>query len=54
MEQTPLLKEGEIKMQHTESTVVSVSEKDYADFIDMAVHDLDAPLTKTHRFILSV
>jgi signal transduction histidine kinase len=46
MEQTPFLKEGEIKMQHTGSAVTSVSEKDYADFIDMAVHDLDAPLRK--------
>lgn len=46
MEQTPFLKEGEIKIQHTGSAVTSVSEKDYADFIDMAVHDLDAPLRK--------
>ena len=45
MEQTPFLKEGEIKVQH-QSTPISALEKDYADFIDMAVHDLDAPLRK--------
>ncbi|MEI9807008.1 MAG: ATP-binding protein [Bacteroidota bacterium] len=45
MEQTPFLKEGESKTQKL-STRDSVLEKDYADLIDMAVHDLDAPLRK--------
>jgi light-regulated signal transduction histidine kinase (bacteriophytochrome) len=45
MEQTPFLKEGEINMQQ-QSAAVSALEKDYAEFIDMAVHDLDAPLRK--------
>jgi light-regulated signal transduction histidine kinase (bacteriophytochrome) len=50
MEQTPFLKEGEIKMPHQDAAG-SVLEKDYADFIDMAVHDLDAPLRKLSLLI---
>jgi light-regulated signal transduction histidine kinase (bacteriophytochrome) len=51
MEQTPLLKEGEIGMQHQGATSLSALEKDYAEFIDMAVHDLDAPLRKLSLLI---
>lgn len=45
MEKTPLLKEEEIVMQQ-KSVTVNPFERDYADLVDLAVHDLDAPLRK--------
>ena len=44
MEKMPYPKERESMMQQNGS--VSDFEKEYADFIDLAVHDLDAPLRK--------
>ncbi|MFI5132182.1 MAG: ATP-binding protein [Chitinophagales bacterium] len=45
MEKTPYLKEQETVMQHDNSPSGSF-EKEYSDLVDLAVHDLDAPLRK--------
>jgi signal transduction histidine kinase len=45
MDKTLYLKGSETKMQQ-QSTSISAFEKEYAEFIDMAAHDLDAPLRK--------
>ena len=45
MEKTPYLREDETIVQH-ESGGENPFEKEYSDFVDLAVHDLDAPLRK--------
>src|SRR6266496_4859145 len=50
MEKTPYFTEGEIKLLHQSSHENAV-EKEYAEFIDIAVHDLDAPLRKLNFLV---
>jgi len=45
MEKTPYPRDRETALQH-QSGMMSRFERDYSDLVDLAVHDLDAPLRK--------